>query len=173
MLAACSAPLVVPTPEPDQPSITLPNNATPVVMPTQISQLGSPSPVSVAVTALSSPIGPLIDEQTAIATARHIASIGNGHLGGASESPTEIQAIQLRLQAVPEYLLRQGWPEHSGDVGTIADTDVWVVTMKGTWQLNSPPVPAGTTPVPQPALHRYAIILNAKTGQEMGIIARP
>ena len=121
-----------------------------------------------------SPTAPTrIDEQTAIAQALLIASRPYIHLSGAAERPTNIQAVRLRLDAVPVYLKQLGWPEVTTGHDTRADTDVWLVMMEGDWGLIGGPVAGPEAPLPEMSFHHYAIVINATTGQDMGVKARP
>jgi hypothetical protein len=114
-----------------------------------------------------------IDEQTAIAQALQIASRPYIHLSGAAERPTNIQAVLLRLYAVPAYLKQLGWPEDRVGHDSRADADVWLVTMDGDWGLIGGPVTRAGAAPPQMSFHHYAIVINATTGQDMGVKARP
>jgi hypothetical protein len=175
-LAACSVTSISPTATPVDPSAIVSITTTPALTPLATALLTPPTLVAPIDMSSSSAISStqLLNAQAAITAALKIASQGYIHLGGAAEPPTNVRATPLQVTAVADYLVQQGWPERTGDLGTIADTDVWVVTMDGTWQLiGGPEPPEGTTPAPYPVFHHYAIILDAKTGQDMGVFARP
>lgn len=97
--------------------------------------------------------------------ARDIAlkASNSGHLQ-AVESPANIQAELLTLETARKRLAQSGSTADERSPGMM----VWLVTMEGTWTLSGgPPTPVGTSPAPQVTFHRYAVILDAQTGQEI------
>ena len=114
----------------------------------------------------TSPPSPFISEQQAIEIAIKSASMGRPELSGAKIPPKNVRAEQMTLAAALKRVM--------GDVGVPAGEDpnmmVWVVSMEGIWT-DEFPRPTGI-PSPEP-YHRFSVILNAKTGAEMGSAASP
>ena len=79
--------------------------------------------------------------------------------------PTNIHAEQMTLAPAAKRL----WDNTDVGVGYDPNMTVWLVSMEGIWT-DEFPRPTGT-PTPEP-YHHFAVVLNAKTGQETGSSAR-
>jgi hypothetical protein len=112
-----------------------------------------------------------ISETTATDTARQIALRGEHYLGGAVAPPTNLHAELASLATAQQRLVAQGWPS---SVAEPSDRMVWFVTMEGTWKLiGGPPEPLTPVPTSPPQdFHYLVVLLDAKTGVEIGIGAR-
>jgi hypothetical protein len=112
------------------------------------------------------PAPSLISEQQAIEIAIKSASAGRPELSGAKIPPKNVRAEQMTLAAALKRVM--------GDGGIPAGEDpnmtVWVVSMEGIWT-DEFPRPTGI-PIPEPYRH-FSVILNAKTGAEIGSAANP
>ena len=109
---------------------------------------------------------PSISEQEAIAIAIKNASMSSPGLSGAKIPPENVHAEQMTLAVAVKRLTG------NDDVGAGYDPNmtVWLVSMEGIWTSEFPR-PTGW-PTLQP-YHHFAVILNAKTGEEIGSSARP
>lgn len=113
---------------------------------------------------ITTPTGGFISEQTAIAIATKIASVGDGHVSGTREPPKNIQAIFASLAAARVQLVSDGWTDN---LPAASDVMVWFVTMDGTWMLTGGPLPPMTPvpTIPTPQFTHYLVILDAQTGK--------
>ena len=92
-----------------------------------------------------------------------IKASNSGHLK-AVEPPANVRAEMITLETARKRLAESGSTADGRNPGMM----VWLITMEGTWTLSGgPPTPAGATPAPQVVFHHYAVILDAKTGEQI------
>jgi len=85
-----------------------------------------------------------------------------------SEEPRDIAAAAMSYAEFEALLDDEGWfPEEEGAI------PVWVVTMKGRFRFPEPPAPPGSEGlVPPTEYDNMHVVLNALTGEVMGVGAR-
>jgi len=109
----------------------------------------------------------LINRQAAIDAALKIASSSMPEVSGALVTPQVVQAHQMTLGDA--LRLHQDTTPMNG---YSSDTLVWVVILEGLWASEAN-APDATPSITQQPFHSYTIILDAKTGLEIGGSLRP
>ena len=129
-----------------------------------------PPPATTAPTAV---VVGAISEQAAIAAALKYATLGDGHLMPAQESPGNIHAELVPADQARDQLDAYGLSSNSGESLNGA---IWLITLDGTWTVNGPPQPTpagGITPSPLAPLHHLVVVLDAGTGAVRIVSGRP
>lgn len=115
---------------------------------------------------LTEACSPTISAPHAIAIALENALMGSTELGRSETLPTNIEAAQMTLAAAQE----RATGEKSAFIGGDPNMLVWLVSMEGKW------IPSGfisPDSAAQHPLHHCFIIIDAETGNVMGIRATP
>lgn len=107
-----------------------------------------------------------ISKQEAIDVALEIASSPRPEISGAQITPHNVIAQQMTFDEAVKKINQN----HEVPSGQNPNMIVWYVTMEGVWYDEFPRPEDFPTPIPY---HRYTIILDAKTGLDLEILASP